>query len=116
MQKIIEIMLKLLKSRTVWSGIITTISLVVYFKTGYFIEVTDSSPEITDAVEKVSLLLAVLGQIGNMVFRLMATAGLEENAKKATESLNQIISVSDADGKSGLELIEEAIEILRGKK
>jgi len=110
----IEILFKVLKSRTVWAGILSLISLIVYFKTGYFIEVSETSPDITTAIESVSLFLAILGQVGVMVFRLMATAGYEKNVAEAEGYLDKAVE-GDPKEQDIFELIKKAIEILRKK-
>ncbi len=67
---IVEILVKLLKSRTVWASILTVISLVVYLRTGVFLgEVSAESPDVVIAVERVSLILAFLAQLGVPYFR-----------------------------------------------
>lgn len=118
MKKFIEIAIAMLKSRTVWAGIISTISWIIYFKTGAFLGVFGvDNPDVISATETASLYISILGNAGIPYFRYSATAEIENAVKKAETKLNAIISMSDSESaKSTYELIEEAIQHLRGKK
>jgi hypothetical protein len=116
----LEILIAMLKSRTVWSGMLSAIALIVYFKTGYFVgEVAENSPDVTGAIESVSLFFAVLGQIGIVVFRILATAGLEKQAQEAKELLEYASELATGKKEPSAEdlpeVIERVIEKLRKK-
>ena len=60
-----------IQSRTVWCGIISFISLVVYFRTGVVLEsVGIDHPDVIEAVNKVTGVVALLAQLGVPYFRV----------------------------------------------
>jgi len=66
----LAIIRKLLKSRTVWAGILSLISLIVYFRTGVFMGfIGEDSPDVKEAIENVSLIATVLSNFGIAYFR-----------------------------------------------
>jgi len=67
----LETLILALKSRTVWSFILSMISAVVYFKTGGILETVGvDSPDVTFAVEQASLLISALAGLGVPYFRV----------------------------------------------
>lgn len=66
----LSIIRKLLKSRTVWSGILSLISLLVYFRTGVFMGIIgEDSADVKEAIENVSLIMTILSNVGIGYFR-----------------------------------------------
>jgi len=72
--KYLEAIIEMLKSRTVWSGIASLISLIIFFKTGNFLgEIGIDDPSVIAATEKVALIITVLANLGIPYFRYQAT-------------------------------------------
>jgi len=70
----IEALLELLGSRTVWSGIASLISLLVFFRTGTFLgEIGIDDESVINATEKVAMFVAILANLGIPYFRYKAT-------------------------------------------
>lgn len=69
----LEMLIEALKSRTVWSFILSMISAIVYFKTGGILQTIGiDSQDVTFCVEQVSLLISALAGIGVPYFRVNA--------------------------------------------
>lgn len=70
----VEAILELISSRTVWSGIASLISLLVFFRTGAFLgEIGVDDASVINATEKVAMFVAILANLGIPYFRYKAT-------------------------------------------
>ena len=106
----LEILVELLKSRTVWSAILYTISMLVYFRTGGVLQTIGiDSPDVTAAVNSASFLLSMFSGFAIPYFRLLATKNQGKTASKASEMLQEFLNdvycaVKENDGKVSLDL------------
>ena len=69
-EKSVEIIAKIVKSRTIWASIASIISLIVALKTGTVMEAVDiNDPVVTQAVELAGYICAIVSQILLILFR-----------------------------------------------
>ena len=69
----LEMLIEALKSRTVWSFILSMISAVVYFKTGGILQTIGiESQDVTFCVEQASGLISLIAGFGVPYFRVNA--------------------------------------------
>lgn len=66
----LEILIEMLKSKTVWAFIIAMINLAVYLKTGYYAgSVGIDDPAIIEAIEKFTGILSLVASVAVPMFR-----------------------------------------------